>query len=420
MLEKLFSIKELGSSFKIELLGGFSTFMTMSYIIFVNAVILSGAGLDKAGIITITCLVCFLCSLISAVWSNSPICFAPGMGLNSIFVTSLVLVSGFSAFGALGIVFLASVLFLLLAVSGWCKKIIDEIPDMLKASISIGIGLFIAYIGFEALGGKAFMQGESINPLICSLTGLFTIMVLDKLKVRGSVLFGIIFASVLSVLLGETTLPESYLSFPPPSIDNLFLKLDLSSAFNSKAIAAIVSLAIVEVLGITGTIISCSSASGRTLVQNEKKIFIIDAISGIIGACFGTSTMTGYIESAVGIKEGARTGLAAAFCGLLFLLFLFFIPLIQSVPEYATAPALIMVGFMMMKDIKYIKLKEYKNSIPALLTIITMPLTLNIGVGMSVGFISYILINIFTKTKVSIVLWSVGILSLFNLAMFTG
>lgn len=389
-----------------EAIGGITTFLTMSYIIFVNADILSQTGLNKESLITVTALSCFLATFLSSIYCKNPICYAPGMGLNAIFAFTIVGTTGLNAFNALAIVFTSSVIFLILSISGFCSKLAKIIPDELKSAISIGIGLFLMVIGFGELKINNIINLDLSNPehikTIIGITTLMLTLILIKLKINAGILIGILLATYSSAKLNLIELPSNLISFPPANIKETFLKYDFSNIFSMSSIKFIISLLVIEILGITGTIISCSNALNTKIPEGKKlnKIYTTDAIASIIGSTLGTSTVTGYIESASGISAGARKGLSSLICAILFLISIIFIPFISIVPSYATAPALITVGFLMLKDITKLLKSKYYIVFSCLLTIVGIPYFMDFGKGMILGIVSYfILHSILPKVK---------------------
>jgi AGZA family xanthine/uracil permease-like MFS transporter len=426
MLDQFFKLSERKSSIKQEVIGGVTTFLTMAYIIFLHPNMLAETGMDKNALITITCLASFIGTIIAGLWANVPFALAPGLGLNSFFTYSIVIGMGVEWQTALGIVFISGILFLILTFSGFREKIVHSIPLSLRLAVPSGIGLLITFVGLKNMGlitsnSTTLIQMGPITPtLILSLTGLFLIVLLELKKIKASILLGIFFIVICGILLGQIQTPVSYIS-APPSIAPIAFKLNIFKALSISLIGAIFSFLFVDLFDSVGTIIACSYEAG--LVNSEGKISKIDkilgsdAISTVIGSILGTSTITTYVESASGISAGARTGLSSIITGLLFLMAPFFSPLIHIVPGYATAPALIIVGLYMFRTIQKIIFTSLGESIPAFLTIIVMPFTGSISMGLTFGFLSYIFVKlIMGKVKdISIVLWAIGFLSLINL-----
>jgi AGZA family xanthine/uracil permease-like MFS transporter len=426
MIDRIFKIKERDSTIKRELIGGITTFLTMAYIIFLHPNMLAETGMDKNALITITCLGSFLGTIIVGIWANVPFALAPGLGLNSFFTYSVVIGMGVDWQTALGVVFISGTLFLVLTFSGFREKIVDSIPVSLRLAVPVGIGLLITYVGLKNMGliitnDATMLRMGSITPtVILSLLGLTLIVLLEIKKVKASILLGIFFIVIAGMVTGHVQAPKTFIS-TPPSIEPIFLKLDILHALSISMIGVIFSFLFVDLFDSVGTIIACSYEAG--LVKKDGKIERIDkilgsdAVSTVVGSLLGTSTITTYIESASGISAGARTGLASIITGILFLVAPVFAPLIQIVPGYATAPALIIVGLYMFKNVQKIDFLDLEESIPAFLTIIIMPSTGSISTGLTFGFLSYILVKILSGNlkDIPMVLWIIGLLSLVNL-----
>ncbi|MDF7823230.1 NCS2 family permease [Pontiellaceae bacterium B12227] len=423
-----FKLKEHGTDVKTEIIGGLTTFLTMAYIIFVNPMILSEAGMDKFALITVTCLAAALGTFLVGLWANVPFAMAPGMGLNAFFTYTLVMGQGLDWQTALGVVFISGIAFLVLTVVGIREKVVTAIPVGLRIATAAGIGLFITFIGMKNLGlivanPATFVSiGALTKPVLIGLVSLLVITVLEARKIKGAILIGIVFATVVGALFGEVSLPEKFVS-APPSIAPIAFKLDIMGALSLGLLGAIFSFMFVDLFDSIGTIVACSYEAGYVepdgTIKKVDKVLEADAVATIAGSLLGTSTTTTYIESASGIGDGARTGLASVVTGVLFLLALFLAPVIGIVPGFATAPALIIVGVYMFRNIKEIDFTDLKIAVPAFLTMILMPLTFSIATGLTVGFLSYILIAVCAGDfkKISPVMWVVGLLSAINLVV---
>lgn len=426
MFERIFKLREHNTSVRQELVAGVTTFLTMAYILFVNPNILSDAGMDKNALITATALAAAAGTLLLGLWVNVPFAMAPGMGLNAYFTYTLVIGQGLHWQTALGVVFLSGVLFLVLAAFGFREKIIDAIPDTLRIAIPAGIGLFITFIGFQNMGlitqseATLITLGALNTPVLLGLFGLALIIVLEAQKVKGSILIGIIATTVLGIFFGDVSLPDSLVSSPPAPGPVAF-ELDIIAALKWSLAGAIFAFMFVDMFDSVGTLIACSYEAG--MVDKEGKIdrigemLGVDAIATMAGALFGTSTTTTYIESGSGIEVGGRTGLTAAVVALLFLLALLFTPVIGIVPSYATAPALVIVGLFMFKSIRTVDLREFEQLVPVFLTVVLMPLTYSISLGLTFGFLSYILLMVIRgkAANISWIMWVIGLFSLMNL-----
>ena len=424
MLDKIFKLKERKTNIRQEFMGGLVTFLTMAYIIFVNPNILSDAGMPKEALITVTCVASIIGTLIVGLWANVPFAMAPGMGLNAMFAYTLVLSQGASWQQALGVVFLSGIFFIIISVLGLRHKIIDAIPDSLRIAIGAGIGLFISFIGFKQMGlivsNEATIVGVgAFTPaLVIGLVGLFIIVLLEIFKVKGSILIGILLATVLGFFFdGNITVPQEMVSVPP-SMAAVFGKLEILSVLKIAFIVPIFSFLFVNLFDSIGTAIACSMEAGLVdkngKMPHIKKVLEADALTTMLSGVIGTSSTVTYVESAAGIANGARTGLSSVFTALFFLLAMFFAPLIGIVPSYATAPALVMVGIYMSKHLIKINFNDIYIAVPSFLTLILMPLTYSISTGIAYGFASYLLLCIFSGklNKIHPIMWLIGILSI--------
>lgn len=428
MLENIFKLTKHNTTVRRETVAGFTTFLTMAYIIFVNPSILADAGMAKDALITVTALTACFGTLLMGLWINMPFAMAPGMGLNAFFTYTLVIGQGISWQTALGVVFLSGILFLLLTAIGFRERIVDAIPGSLRIAIPCGIGLFITFIGMQNM--ELVVQNESTlvtlgsfgTSAILGLTGLGLTLVLEALKQKGSILIGIIATTLLGIVFGDVTLPGSFVSLPP-SIRPTFMELDILGALQWGLFGAIFSFMFVDLFDSVGTIVACSYEAD--LVNEDGSIKRIsemlgaDAIATSVGALLGTSTTTTYIESAAGIEEGGRTGLTAVVVALLFLVALFLTPVISIVPSYATAPALIVVGLFMFRNIRRIEFSSLEELVPAFMIIVLMPLTYSISLGLIFGFLSHILMKtVAGKTgEISPAMWVIGLFSIVNIIL---
>lgn len=426
MSNNFFKIKERGSTIKLEVIGGITTFLTMSYIIFLHPNMLAETGMDKNALITITCLASFFGTLLFGLWVNVPFAMAPGLGLNSFFTYTIVLGMGVDWHTALGMVFISGILFVSLTAIGVREKIVDSIPLSLRLAVPAGIGLLITFIGLKNLGmvipnEATFLSLGRLTPsVLIGLTGLIISVLLEIKKIPGSILIGIVSAVIIALITGHLATPSEVFS-TPPSMAPVTFKLDILGALKVGFIGVIFSFLYVALFDSVGTLLACSYEAGLAdqdgKIKNIGKMLGSDAIATMFGALLGTSTVTAYIESASGISAGARTGLASVITASLFLIAPFFSPVIGIVPNYATAPALIIVGVYMFKTITKIDFSDFLNGFPAFITIILMPFTNSISIGLTFGFIAYILLCVITgKFKtISKVMWVIGFLSVLNL-----
>ena len=425
-MEKLFQLREHGTTVKQEIIAGVTTFLTMAYIIFVNPSILSMTGMDKGALITVTCLASAIGTAITAFWVNAPLALAPGMGLNAFFTFTLVLGNGATWEQALGVVFISGVIFLALTFSGLREKIIDAIPAEIRLAVGAGIGLFIAFIGMQGMGlivsnpATVVALGKFNLNVVLGLVGFAIMGFLEMRKVRGGILIGIVVTTVLGIIFGAVQLPTQLISMPP-SPAPIALKLDVLGAIKPIFLGSIFSFMFVDLFDSLGTIMACAHEAEmideKGKIKNVSKILEADAIATVIGSLLGTSTTTTFVESASGIAVGGRTGLTALTTAALFAISLFFSPLIGIVPAFATAPALILVGVFMFKNLLDIDFHNIEVAIPCFLIIIMMPLTYSISIGISFGFISYILVCVFNGklSHVKPIMWAIGFFSVIEL-----
>ena len=432
-IERYFKVREKGSTVRTELLAGLTTFIAMAYILFVNPNILADAGIPKDAAIASTIWIAALASMAMGVFANYPVALAPGMGLNAFFAYYVCGVLGLHWTVALGAVFFSGVLFLILTVGGIRQAIINAVPRDLKLAISVGIGLFIAFIGLKGTGlivensATYVSLGHVTAPTtLLSLFGLLFTAALMARNVHGSILIGIFVTTVLAMVLGMTLAPQGLcdiVSTSLPHMGGTFGQLDLAGAWNYGLVSIIFTFTVVELFDNMGTLIGLTTKAKMVKpdghIENIDKALTTDAVGTMVSAVFGTSTVTSYIESAAGIAAGGRTGLTALAAGVLFLAALLFTPLIGLVPAFATAPALILVGALLMSEVGKIDFSDFTNALPAFLTIIMMPLTSSIANGFAFGFISYTVMKLFAGQykKVSWIMYLVSIAFLINLAL---
>ena len=422
MLRCLFKFQELGTNFRTEFVAGTTTFLAMAYIIMVNPAILGDAGMPKDALITATILASAFGTLLGGLWANVPYAMAPGMGINAFFAYTLVKGHGVNWETALGVVFVSGVFFLILTITGVRKMFVKAIPKHLRLGIAAGIGLFITFIGLQKLNiivdNPATMVGlGKANPkVLLGMVGLIVMMALSVRKLRGAVLTGIVFTTILGALFGEVEKPSSWVSLPP-SLAPLFLKLDVVAALRWGLIGAVFSFMFVDLFDSIGSVVACAYEAGFVekdgTIPHVQKILMADATATVVGAALGTSTTTLYIESGAGIADGGRSGFTSVVTAFYFLAALFVAPLIAIVPTFAIAPALVVVGIFMFTNVGEIDLSDFKVAAPAFLTMIVMPLSYSISMGLCFGFISYILIAVAAGDikKIHPIMWCVGALS---------
>ncbi|WP_337374042.1 NCS2 family permease [Mitsuokella jalaludinii] len=432
-LDRFFKLREKNTTVKTEVLAGLTTFIALAYIIFVNPNILSEAGIPKEAAIASTIWIAALSTMVMGVFANYPVALAPGMGLNAFFAYYVCGTLGLHWTVALGAVFFSGVLFLILTVSHIRQAIINSVPQNLRVAISVGIGLFIAFIGLKGTGliipDKATFigLGHVTDPTtMLSLFGLVLTGALMARNIQGSILIGIIVTTLLSMVLGYSPVPHAIgdvISTSLPHMGETVGKLDIAGAWNYGIVSIIFTFTVVELFDNMGTLIGLTSKAKLIKpngeIENLDRALTTDAVGTICSSIFGTSTVTSYIESAAGIAAGGKTGLTAVTVSICFLIALLFAPLVGLVPGFATAPPLILVGALMMSEVGKINFVDFSDGLPAFLTIIMMPLTGSIANGFAFGFVSYV----FMKTavgkykEVSWIMWLVSIAFVINLVM---
>ncbi len=424
MLESLFKLREHGTNIRTEVLAGLTTFLTMSYIIFVNPDILGTTGMDKGAVFVATCLAAALGCLVMAFLANWPIGMAPGMGLNAFFAFTVVQNMGYTWQQALGAVFVSGVLFLILSATGIRKWLIDGIPKSLRSAIVAGIGLFLALIALKSAGivvgnqVTLVAQGDLKSPtVLMAILGFFIIVCLDSLRVKGAILIGIISVTLLSALLGYSA-PITSIVSAPPSIAPTFMQMDIAGVLNQGFLHVILVFVLVEIFDATGTLIGVARRANLLPEGKPNRLgraLFADSTAILAGSVLGTSSTTAFAESAAGVQAGGRTGLTALIIGILFLLCLFLAPLAGIVPSYATAPALLYVAGLMIRELVEVEWNEVTSAIPAAITALLMPFTYSIAEGIAFGFISYVIIKTFTGRVREIHLATLLIAALFVL-----
>ena len=422
-----FELKARGTNVRTEIVAGITTFLTMAYIIFVNPDMLSHTGMDKNALVAIVCLVSAIATIATGIFAKAPIAMAPGMGLNAFFTYTLVLSGKMNWETALGAVFVSGFLFLLLTLIGLRKKLVEAIPPGIIAAISVGIGLFITFIGLVNLHIIVHNEATlvSAGPLgpktLIGLAGLLFMLFLEMKKVKGALLIGIIFSTLLAIAFGYVDRPQNWISFNI-DIRPIAFHLDILGALKWGVLGSVFSLMFMDMFDSIGTLVACCHQAKMVdthhKIRGLDRLLAIDAIATMTGALFGTSTTTSYIESAAGIEQGGRTGLTSVVTGAMFLLAILFVPLVGVVPGYATAPALIMVGLFMMKEVRVINFSDIQESFPAFIIIVMIALSYSISTGLAFGFISFVLIKTASGKirEVRPAMWIIAALSLAFLA----
>ena len=447
MLEKVFKLSENKTDAKTEILAGITTFMTMAYILAVNPSILSATGMDSGAVFTATALAAFIGTLLMAIFANYPFALAPGMGLNAYFAYTVVLGMGYSWEYALTAVFAEGIIFILLSATNVREAIFNAIPQNLKAAVSVGIGLFIAFIGLQnakiVIGGSTLLQLFSVDKynevngvsasfnnvgitVLLAIIGIIVTGILVVKNIKGNILWGILITWLLGIICQFTGLyvPNADLGFYSllpnfsnglsiPSLSPIFCKLDFSGIFSLNFIVILFAFLFVDLFDTIGTLIGVS-AKADMLDENGKLprikgALMADAVATTVGAVIGTSTTTTFVESASGVSEGGRTGLTSVTTAILFGLSLFLSPIFLAIPSFATAPALVIVGLYMLTNVTNIDFNDMSEAIPCYVCIIAMPFFYSISEGISMGVITYVALNLITgkakEKKVSILMY---------------
>ena len=440
-MDKLFKLKEHGTNVKREIVAGLTTFMAMAYILAVNPQILSATGMDANALFTSTAVAAAIATICMAFFANYPIALASGMGLNAFFAFTIVIAKGYSWQIALTAILIEGAIFMLLAIFKFREAIVNAIPKNIKLAITAGIGLFIAVVGMNNTGffiadGGLLSEGAFTSPQVAlAFVGIIIIAILLKFGVKGAVLLGILATWVLGMgaeLIGwyvpnvdaevYSVIPSAIVS-GPPSISSIFFQFDFAGAWKLGIdfVLVVFAFLMVDMFDTVGTLVGVAKQADlldeKGNLPRAGRALMADAVGTTAGACLGVSTVTSYIESAAGVGVGGRTGLTSLTTGIMFLLALFFSPLFLTIPAFATAPALIVVGVMMMKAVKDIDWSDFTVAIPAFLAIIFMPMTYSIANGILIGFLSYTLIKVFTgKAKdVSAIIYVVDVLFILKL-----
>ncbi len=448
-LDKIFHLKENHTDVKTEVMAGITTFMTMAYILAVNPNILSASGMDRGSVFTATALSAFIATCLMALLSNYPFVLAPGMGLNAYFTYTVVLGMGYTWQQALAAVFAEGIIFILLSLTNVREAIFNSIPMNLKHAVSVGIGLFIAFIGlqnakivvgndstlvsifsFKSSVAEGTFSSQGITVLLALIGILVTAVLLAK-DVKGSILWGILITWVLGIICQLTHLyvPNAdigYYSLLPdfsngisvPSMAPTFMKMDFSIVFSLDFVVIMFAFLFVDMFDTLGTLIGV--ASKADMLDKDGKLpkikgaLLSDAVGTTVGAVCGTSTVTTFVESASGVAEGGRTGLTSIVAGILFALSLLLSPIFLAIPSFATAPALIVVGYLMLTSVTKIDFSDMTEAIPCFIAIIAMPFMYSISEGISMGVISYVVINVITgkakEKKISLLMYILAVL----------
>ncbi len=420
----MFGIKEAGSSVRTELMAGLTTFMTMGYIIFVNPSILADAGLPFDAVMVATCLASALGSALMGVLANYPIALSCGMGLNAFFAYTVVLTMKVSWQVALAAIFIEGLIFIVLTLTRIRESVVNGIPKSLKVGIAAGIGFFIALIGFKGAGivvpneATLVTMGDlTAKPVLIAIFGFLVSVTLECYHVRGAILWGILAATAASVPAGLSKIPESFVSMPP-SIMPIFMKMDFSMIGSATFWGIVFTFFFVDFFDTVGTLVGVSLRAGlldeKGNLPRARQALLADAVATSAGAVMGVTTVTSFVESASGVEQGGRTGLTALTVAVLFLLAMFFSPVVSMVPGAATAPALVIVGVYMMMSLRDLDFSDFSEAIPAAVAVFVMPFTYSIGNGIEFGTLTYVATKLLTgKAKqISPILWLLALLFL--------
>lgn len=452
MLEKIFKLSANKTDAKTEVLAGITTFMTMAYILAVNPNILSATGMDSGAVFTATALAAFLGTLLMAIFANYPFALAPGMGLNAYFAYTVVIGMGYSWQYALTAVFAEGIVFIVLSLTNVREAIFNAIPLNLKSAVSVGIGLFIAFVGLQnaniVIGGSTLLQLFSVDgynaakgveasfnnvgiTVILALIGIIVTGILVVKNVKGNILWGILITWGLGIICQLTglykpdpaagwfsLLPDFSNGISIPSMAPTFMKMDFSIVFTLDFVVIMFAFLFVDMFDTLGTLIGVASKADMLdkegKLPNIKGALLSDAVGTTVGAMCGTSTVTTFVESASGVAEGGRTGLTSLVAAILFGLSLLLSPIFLAIPSFATAPALIIVGFLMLTSVTKIDFNDMTEAIPAFIAIIAMPFLYSISEGISMGVISYVIINVVTgkakEKKISVLMYVLAVL----------
>lgn len=430
-IEKFFKLKEHGTNISTEILAGFTTFMTMAYILIVNPLTLADAGMDFGAVFTATVIASVFATLIMALYANLPFALAPGMGLNAFFAYSVVITMGYSWQLALTAVFVEGLIFIALTFFGIREAIVDCIPINIKKAISVGIGLFIAFIGLFNSGILVKGAADSVPmglgdivhtpTAIVAIAGIIITGILLAYDVKGAIFLGIIISTVIAMFLGVTTFPDKIASMP--AAPN-FWAFEFDKVLTPEFWTIVVTFLFVDLFDTIGTLVGVAAKANmldeKGKVPNVNKALLADALGTTFGAMVGTSTVTTYVESAAGVAQGGRTGLTSLVVAGLFFVALFLSPLFLMIPAAATAPALVIVGLFMMSPIQEINLHDFTEAIPCFLTIVMMPLSYSIAEGIVFGITSYVLLKLLTGRHKEVPIFTYIVAALFIIKTIFG
>lgn len=433
VLERFFHLREKNTNVKTEIIAGVTTFISMAYVILVNSNTMAEIGMPREAAVAATIWASAFATALMGIYANFPVALAPGLGLVVYFAYSVVGKMGLSWQAALGAVFISGAIFLVLTLCGVRQAIVKAIPVSIKCSMGVGMGLFIAFIGFRDAGiivadpGTLLTLGNiSDIRTILAVFGFLLMAAGIQQEIKGAIILGILGTTVMGMLLGLVPLPHSLndvVTLHIPSLTGTFGVFDIAGALEFGIVSIIFSFTMVDLFETLGTLIGVTAKAGMVDengdIENLDKALTVDSVGTMMGAVFGTPTVTSYVESSTGVAAGGRTGLTSVVTAVCFVLALFLAPAVALVPKFATAPALILVGAMMFTGVREIKFEDFTDTIPSFLTIVLMTLTMSIATGFAFGFISFCVIKVLCGRahEVGITMWIISIAFLMNLVM---
>jgi AGZA family xanthine/uracil permease-like MFS transporter len=424
MIESYFELKEKGTSVSTEFRAGLTTFLAMMYIVPVNAMIMSQAGMPFDALITATAVVTIISTILNGLWSNTPVAMSVGMGLNAYFTFGLVKGMGIPWQTALGVVMISGLIFLFLSLTRFRAWVFESVPVDLRRAISAGIGAFIAFIGLKGMGVIASDQatfvtlGNLHNPnVLLGILGFILAALFYSYRIKGAFILSILVTSIVAWIFGLAKLPHGIVSLPA-GFGSIAFHFDILSALKLSLLPVIITFLVTDLFDTIGTLAGIGMRAGlfKDPVELEKTLQA-DAAATVIGASLGTSTTTSFIESAAGVEEGGRTGLTAVFTGLLFITTLFFLPVFKAIPDNAIYPILVMVGVLMFGELRNVDFKDTTTAVSVFMTVILMPLTYSITIGLSAGFVIYFVLALL-KREYEKITWGTLSIALIGLLMF--
>jgi AGZA family xanthine/uracil permease-like MFS transporter len=419
-----FKLKEHNTTTTQEIRAGFTTFLTMLYIVPVNALIMSKAGMPMEALITATALITIISTILNGLWANTPIAMSVGMGVNAYFTFGLVIGMKIPWQSALGVVFISGIIFLILSLTPFRVWIIESLPQDLRRAISAGIGTFIAFIGLKEMGiivdNPATLVGLGdlgSGNILLGIFGIIIVSILYSLRIKGAFILSILLTSAIAWFYGVLSFPKEIFSIPS-SISPIFFELDILSALKLSLIPVIITFLITDMFDSLGTLAGVGFRAGLFNKNSEdlEKTLQVDGLATVIGSLFGTSTTTSFIESASGIEEGGRTGLTAVATGVFFISTLFLLPLFKAIPPNAIYPILVIVGVLMFSELSKINFEDMATAISSFFIVIMMPLTYSITTGLTFGFIAYLLIKVVKRefSDITVGIWVLSGISILS------